>query len=740
MSVRSLLRASARLASIVCFFVPLLAIGQTPGPTHRIELALGFEGGTADDLPRGWIASSAQEVRTDAEIRHSGQRSLRIARTEKSPGSFSTSTMVLPMTFAGSRMELSGYLRTEDVQGRAALWVRQDGDRRGLVLETMRRQPVQGNSEWARYTVAVPIHSGARRLFLGVLLEGTGTAWADDLQITIDGRPIADLDAATELPGPAATSPPRDAPASGVVIGELRAEQVANLALLGRVWGFLKYHHSAATSGARPWDPELFRILPKVLHATSAAEARAVLVAWIDEVGEPAPCSPCVALDTRELQLRPSLDWLADRQQLGAELSERLMRIYRNRVRGQQFYVSLAPTGQATFDREPHYGPDAMSDAGYRLLALFRYWNIIEYWFPYRNLIEERWTDVLEKFIPRVAAASDIQTYQRVMLSLVASVHDSHANLWNALDARPPAGQCRMALDLRFIGPDPVVLAPSAARSALPAILPGDVVEAVDGVAVGSLVREWRPYYAASNEAGRMLDIGRQLTRGPCGTGTLRVRRGTDHVQVVLPRSVSASGGAASRPHDLPGDTFRILSAQIAYLKLSSLKVSAVPDYMSRAAGTRGLIIDLRGYPAEFVLYEIGGWLVTQPTPFSRITKPDLSNPGSFYWNGSPTILPGKSTYRGEVLVLVDESSMSQAEFTALALRAAPRVKILGSTTAGADGNIASIQLPGGLNTAISGIGVFRVDGSPTQRVGIVPDIPVAPTIAGIREGRDEVV
>ena len=40
----------------------------------------------------------------------------------------------------------------------------------------------------------------------------------------------------------------------------------------------------------------------------------------------------------------------------------------------------------------------------------------------------------------------------------------------------------------------------------------------------------------------------------------------------------------------------------------------------------------------------------------------------------------------------------------------------------------------------ISGIGVFYPDKLPTQRVGIIPDVEVKPTIAGIRAGRDEVL
>ena len=75
-----------------------------------------------------------------------------------------------------------------------------------------------------------------------------------------------------------------------------------------------------------------------------------------------------------------------------------------------------------------------------------------------------------------------------------------------------------------------------------------------------------------------------------------------------------------------------------------------------------------------------------------------------------------------------------------MAFRVAPNATVIGSTTAGADGNVSGIPLPGGLRSMISGIGVFYPDKKPTQRVGIIPDIEVKPTLGGIRSGRDEVL
>ena len=75
-----------------------------------------------------------------------------------------------------------------------------------------------------------------------------------------------------------------------------------------------------------------------------------------------------------------------------------------------------------------------------------------------------------------------------------------------------------------------------------------------------------------------------------------------------------------------------------------------------------------------------------------------------------------------------------------MAFRAGDNTTIVGSTTAGADGNISTIILPGGLRTIISGIGVYYPDGTQTQRIGIVPDVKVEPTINGIKQGKDEVL
>ena len=151
-------------------------------------------------------------------------------------------------------------------------------------------------------------------------------------------------------------------------------------------------------------------------------------------------------------------------------------------------------------------------------------------------------------------------------------------------------------------------------------------------------------------------------------------------------------------------------------------------------------IIDIRNYPSAFMPFDLGSLLVDHPSEFVRFTHGDIANPGAFHWGEPLTIDPKQPHYSGKVVILIDEITQSQAEYTTMALRTAPGAKVIGSTTAGADGNVSEIPLPGGTNSMISGLGVFYPDKKPTQRVGIVPDIVVTPTVEGVRDGRDEVL
>jgi hypothetical protein len=728
--------------AIVLLLVGVTAYAQQPTTKSDLELAFTFETGQTTGAPRGWGGGPPGTIFVDDATAHTGRSSARLERTASSPQMFTTITRTIPIEFGGKTIEWRGFLRSENVSEFFGLWMREDGDTPSLAFATMQPRQLKGTTDWTEYSITLPIEREAKQLYFGVLLAGTGTLWADDLQLLVDGKPVWDAPKADRPKTPLELDHQYDS-GSGIVLSSLTPTQIDNLAVLGRAWGFLKYHHPAVTSGGHHWDYDLFRILPGVLAARDRDAARAVMAEWVRGLGAVQPCVTCATLREDNLHLRPDVDWIGDTALLGRALSDALTSVHRARSGGKQFYVSQAPNiGNPQFDREPAYPNVAFPDAGYQLLSLYRFWNIVQYWYPNRNLLDENWNRVLAEFIPRIALARDKTAYQMETIAPIAKVTDTHANLWSAPpQIRPPAGECQLPVITRFIEDRAVVTGFSdASVEAATGLSIGDVIDRIDGVPIPTLVTQWTPYYPASNQPTRLRDIARSMNRGACADARLTVNRDGKTMEIAARRlplaTVNQQAGAT---HDRPGDTLQMLADQVAYLKLSSVRADQVPTYISRAKDTKGLVVDIRNYPSEFVVFTLGNLLADRATPFAQFTALDLDHPGAFRWSGVPALNPQQPHYAGKVVVLVDEVSQSQAEYTAMAYRAAGAI-VVGSTTAGADGNVSQISLPGGLRTMISGLGVFYPDKRPTQRIGIVPDVVVRPTIAGIRAGRDEVL
>ncbi len=208
------------------------------------------------------------------------------------------------------------------------------------------------------------------------------------------------------------------------------------------------------------------------------------------------------------------------------------------------------------------------------------------------------------------------------------------------------------------------------------------------------------------------------ITNGACGPARASVMR-DQPVTLDVPRV--ATNTVRMLPvffNDRDGDTFQMLSGEVAYLKLSTIRNEDLPGYLARLSGVKSLVVDIRDYPSDFVVFTLGQVLVDAPTPFVTFTEPSLSNPGMFAFGQPLQLQPAQPHFGGRVAVLVDESSISNAEYTAMALRASPRARVYGRQTAGADGNVSTVVLPGNLAATMTGIGVFNADRTPTQRRG----------------------
>ncbi|WP_404458280.1 S41 family peptidase [Sutcliffiella horikoshii] len=518
-----------------------------------------------------------------------------------------------------------------------------------------------------------------------------------------------------------------------------------NLYYLGKVWGYLKYYHPNVAEGEFNWDQELFYIMPEVLSATSSAERDDVLVEWIDSLGEiKGKSSKSPEDEAGEVKMEPDLDWL-NSSGFSEELEEVLQTVKNSERGDSHHYVSLVEdVGNPVFENEKEYR-QPYPETEYRLLSLYRYWNIIEYYFPYKYLIDENWDDVMKEFIPKFLRAENEQEYRMTALELIARIDDTHANIWKTGSAIEEYWGTKFApAILTFVEGKPVVTGYYQEEHAKSSGLEiGDVITKVDGKTIEEILEVQLKYVPASNYETQLRDMALKLLRTNEESLTVEIERDGEleslEIEVFTKNKLAVDQFSLARKGTEP---FQLLeSNSIAYVYMGGFFSSYLKDYQSDIDKSKGLIIDLRSYPADFGIFELGEYLLPDSREFAKFTIGSLEHPGMF--KKTDPVQVGQDNgqkYNGKIVILINEVTQSMAEYYAMAIRTADNATVIGSTTAGADGNVSFFTLPGSIETSITGIGVYYPDGTETQQVGIIPDIYMTPTIEGIKEGRDELL
>ena len=228
-----------RLLAVIVLSATFQAQTPVARPGPDLAAVLNFETDHVGTMPQGWGGGPPDTIAVDHEIVHGGRRSVRLARSASSGEPFSTITKSLPIDFQGGTLEWRGFLRTEDVSSFTGLWMREDGAAGPVAFDNMEQRQVNGTRGWTEYSITFLLSAEATTLVFGVLVAGTGTVWADDLQLLVDGKPVWEAPK-VQRPETAIDLIDEFDAGSGIVIGELSQVQIANLATLGKVWGFLK--------------------------------------------------------------------------------------------------------------------------------------------------------------------------------------------------------------------------------------------------------------------------------------------------------------------------------------------------------------------------------------------------------------------------------------------------------------------------------------------------------------------
>ena len=639
---------------------------------------------------------------------------------------------------ADSLLSITGYIRIDSLTGDVDIAVRcWDGASRKRINHIGEFHEIISSAkpqEWQKFSLDIPVCQQMNEYDFEITIRGAGTLWigelnADCVKYASDVCTTSLMESNRQFGNHYHPFDIQDS--------KLSSLQIENLALLGKVWGFLKYFHPNVRNGSIDWDAELFRMIPLIMDA-DAVGRNELLLKWCNGLG-----TFRISQDISILESNDAVEWTEEISVLGLELSQKLQEILLANRTIHHEYLYQVPYIMSIVDKnEKTYPRMSFSDINLKLLAVFRIWNYVQYFYPYRNLLDVSWDKALKMAVPAMFEADIKEEYGKVLSAIGVFTNDSHTN-----SAYMPKSifkrLVRMAKapsNMQFAAPfitdkyyDGKYYVTWALGETELDLVRGDAIIAIDGESVDDYVARKGCYLAASNELTRPRDLALSVSTSEDDYQTYTVIRNKDTLTLtpqMMPvkefrRKLYKSGIRESTMTWFNGRELRAfdtINDSVAYLHAEDMTVT---DF-HKALDYNRIIVDMRNYPRN--MYQ--SWLkslLPEIRPIATALYPDLLNPGIFHTMTSDMTGVGRFYNPGrKIVILVDEQTQSAAEYTVMTMQVSPQVKVVGTMTAGADGNVVKLSLPGDYVFQVGGIGVKYPDGGQSQRCGVRIDFPVS--------------
>ena len=367
------------------------------------------------------------------------------------------------------------------------------------------------------------------------------------------------------------------------------------------------------------------------------------------------------------------------------------------------------------------------------------------------ELVGESWDKHREELLPKLEAATSMGEARGVMSELIGRLEQSHfglipASSYEAMSGEDSGGgNCDIGITARLVEGDLVV---TELRSKGPAakagVKPGWTITKIRGKDSADLIERfknaahgpqrfetivglatWRMMSDQKNKPIKM-----EFTDEANQTRALKLK-------CTLPKGKMASLGNLP-PMRVVNET-KTLSGNIGYFRFNAFldPMTIMPAYrkaLRSESHSRGIVLDLRGNLGGIVGMTMGmaGEFVSKQTKLGTMTMKGSELKLFANRNARPVDVP--------VAVLVDECSISAAEFLAGGLQDNDLARVFGQRTAGLALPSVVAKLPNGDGFQYAVADYHSASGEALEMKGVVPDEKVEVRKQDLLQGNDPVL
>jgi transcriptional regulator with XRE-family HTH domain len=159
-------------------------------------------------IPQGWFitgdapgdAIDDYEMGVDPNLTYNKKSCVTI-KAKPSPGEFAAlAQQIKAEAYRGKRLRFSAALKSQEIENRAALFMRISGENgKLLAFDNMRERFITGTTDWERYEIVLDAAEEAEDIVFGVLLSLEGQVWMADVELEAVDKSVATTDILEEI-------------------------------------------------------------------------------------------------------------------------------------------------------------------------------------------------------------------------------------------------------------------------------------------------------------------------------------------------------------------------------------------------------------------------------------------------------------------------------------------------------------------------------------------------------------
>jgi C-terminal processing protease CtpA/Prc len=523
-----------------------------------------------------------------------------------------------------------------------------------------------------------------------------------------------------------------------ITFSQTKVAESQKIENLIQIWGLLKYHHPEISKGKYDFNNEFIMQFDKIQSIESKDELSAEFINWIQKFDTKKTIyqsEPDFLKSKNLFTKNADFKWI-EHSNYSNELVTLLNKI-KNNVAVGDYYASINSLNKMVgFKNETGLNNFDASLKSHRMLFLCSFWNVMRYWNVNIYLTDQPWSEVLTEMIPEFNKNEPID-FELAKEKLFSKLNDSHSNYQYSTTLNNvknfPAFGGRIINDSLVI--TDIYNQSNAEKDAIEI---GDVIYAVEGVKLRDYyLSKYKEVISASNENYLKSAIEKTYLLAS-NNDSIQVevlkkdgRRQSYHIQLA-PLSYFGERYARLKPPKLESNWNKIQD-DIGYLNLYKITKEELKTAFQSFENYKGLIIDLRNYPAAISEADIADYLYPKKMKFLKILGPLLPSYANYDIEAPLKIIAdpfvaGKSNtryFKGKVVLLVDRKTASKAEFIGMAIQQSPNCITIGEQTFGAVMNRHEIILIDKTSIDFTGMGGFYPNDEGVHRNGLKIDYEV---------------